>query len=171
MEHESSLAKPPVTSRPQLSEDEVTWAFVIGGGMLLVMLALGLNAIQGTGNSNALSVILPIGGLLMIGGIIGWMAEFRPWRKYDDLSTPFYTGHTDHDSHETPPEHQKQQIEPALTPPVIDDPIGAFSPEGVQNEPPVTPPVIVDPTEAFSPEEAPAPAPNPRKPRAKKAQS
>lgn len=132
MEHEAHSAKPPVTSRPQLSEDEVTWAFVIGGGLLLVMLALGLNAIQGPGNSNALSVILPIGGLLAIGGTIGWLAQFRPWRKYDDLSTPLYTGHTGHESHEPHAEHgphQDQQIEPPLTPPVISDPIEAFSPE------------------------------------------
>ena len=140
MEHEANTAKPPVTSRPQLSEDEVTWAFVIGGGMLLVMLALGLNAIQGAGNSNALSVILPIGGLLTIGGTIGWLAQFRPWRKYDDLTTPLYTGHTEHDSqekHEEDAEHKEhpgQQIKPPLTPPIISDPIEAFSPEESEHD-------------------------------------
>ena len=148
MEHESHSAKQPVTSRPQLSEDEVTWAFVIGGGMLLSMLALGLNAIQGPGNSNALSVILPIGGLLMIGGIIGWLAQFRPWRKYDDLSTPLYSGHEGHETHEEHTDHKEQQEQ--------------------QIEPPIPPPVISDPIEAFAPEQAQSDAPKPRKPRAKK---
>ena len=142
MEHDVNTAKPPVSSRPQLSEDETTWAFVIGGGMLLIMLALGLNAIQGAGNSNALSVILPIGGLLAIGGTIGWLAQFRPWRKYDDLTTPLYTGHSEHDSNEKRvedsgyTEHQGQQIGPPLTPPVISDSIEAFSPDESQTESP-----------------------------------
>ncbi len=147
MEHKSSSAlKPPVTSRPMLSEDEVTWAFVIGGGMLLIMLALGLNAMQGAGNSSALSVILPIGGLLAIGGTIGWLAQFQPWKKFDDLSTPLYTGHEGHDSHETHDEHAAH--------------------EEAHSEPPLTPPVIADPIEAFSPEPESVPKP---KPRAKKA--
>ncbi len=155
MEHKSSSAvKPPITSRPQLSEDETTWAFVIGGGLLLIMLALGLNAMQGAGNSNALSVILPIGGLLAVGGTIGWLAQFRPWRKYDDLTTPFYTGHAGHDAHEAHEEHTAQEE--------------THSEPAQQIEPPLTPPVIADPIEAFSPESEPA---SKSKPRAKKAKS
>lgn len=143
MEHKTSSAvKPPVTSRPQLSEDETTWAFVIGGGLLLIMLALGLNAMQGASNSNALSVILPIGALLAIGGTTGWLVQFRPWRKYDDLTTPLYTGHAAHDTHMIHNEIIAQELrhEAPIQPPVIADPIEAFSPEAPQPDAPESAP-------------------------------
>ncbi len=94
------------STRPHLSGDEVAWAFVVGGGLLLVMLALGINAAQGGDSSGTLTILQDIGFLFIIGGGLGWSLEFRPWTKFDDLKTPLYTGHAhdDHAGHHTEPD-------------------------------------------------------------------
>jgi hypothetical protein len=41
-----------------------------------------------------------IGIGLVIVALLLWLALLRPWNSFDDLQTPFYTGH-DHDDHHT----------------------------------------------------------------------
>ena len=89
---------PVKTSRPHLSGDEIAWAYVVGGGLILIMLALGIKAAQGNDPTSTLSILQYIGVFFVIGGGLGWALEFRPWTKFDDLTTPFYTGHA-HDDH------------------------------------------------------------------------
>ncbi len=88
-----------MSTRPRLSEWESTWAFVAGGGLLLIILAFGLAAMRGSDNGGALNGMLLIGALLLVGGTIGWLVQFRPWTKFDDWSTPLFTGHDDHAAH------------------------------------------------------------------------
>lgn len=92
-----------MSTRPHLSEWESTWAFVTGGGLLLIIMAFGLSAMRGADNNGALNGVLLIGVLLLAGGTAGWLVQFRPWRNFDDQSTPLYTGHEDHgsDGHDT----------------------------------------------------------------------
>jgi len=77
-----------------------------------------------------------MGGLLLIGGTACWMIQLRPWRKFDDFSVPLYTGH--HDTHgihadhaETDTSHESSHDQ--LTPPVMIDPLTAFSSEGTEH--------------------------------------
>jgi predicted flap endonuclease-1-like 5' DNA nuclease len=113
----------------------LTWAFVAGGGILLIILALGLNAVLGTSNSDSsgtFTSMMIMGGLLLVGGTVCWMIQLRPWRKFDDFSIPLYTGHHDtHAAHVETAEIHETAHEP-LTPPVMIDPMAVFSPEVVE---------------------------------------
>ncbi len=85
-----------VSVRQKLTEPEMIVAFVIGAGMTLILAAFGLAAAQnGTPSFDAsrLNVILVIGGLLVLLGVFAWLMLVRPWKNFDDWSTPLYTGH------------------------------------------------------------------------------
>jgi hypothetical protein len=103
------------STRPHLSGDEIAWAFVVGVGLLLVMLALGISAAQGSDSTGTLAILEAIGFLFIIGGSLGWALEFRPWKNFDDLKTPLYTGHAHDDHHapstETTAEHSESAVE------------------------------------------------------------
>ena len=93
-----------VSVRQKLTEPEMIVAFVIGAGMTLILAAFGLAAAQnGTPSFDAsrLNVILVIGGLLVLLGVFAWLMLVRPWKNFDDWSTPLYTGHDDHGAHDT----------------------------------------------------------------------
>jgi predicted flap endonuclease-1-like 5' DNA nuclease len=86
------------SSTPRFTPVELAWAFVAGGGITLIILALGLGAMR-TDSSASLNLTAFTGVLLVIGGAIGWAVMTRPWEHFDDLTTPFYTGHAHHDDH------------------------------------------------------------------------
>ncbi len=93
-----------VSVRQKLTEPEAIVAFVIGAGITLILAAVGLAAAQnGTPNFDAsrLNIILVIGGLLVLLGVFAWLMVVRPWKNFDDWSTPLYTGHDDHGAHDT----------------------------------------------------------------------
>lgn len=92
-----------VSVRQKLTEPEVIFAFIIGAGMTLLILGVGLASAQnGTPNFDAsrLNIIMVVGGLLAGIGIVLWLAIVRPWKNFDDWSTPLYTGHDDHGAHD-----------------------------------------------------------------------
>ncbi|MBO9309574.1 MAG: hypothetical protein J7551_07310 [Chloroflexi bacterium] len=84
--------------RQKLTEFESTIAFVIGGGLILLMLVFGLASASGGSDVSRLNLFLLLGALLLFGGTLVWLFASRPWSKYDDWSEPLYTGH-DHDDH------------------------------------------------------------------------
>lgn len=95
--------------RPKLTESESTLAFVAGGGLALVMLALLLSSARGSvGGAQTLDLMLGVGILLLVGGSIGWAFITKPWKNFDDWSTPLYTGHDDHAAHD---EHTETHTE------------------------------------------------------------
>jgi len=67
-------------------------AYVAGAGIALTMLALFLIAL-GTANANLTTSLLIVGLVVLALGIAGWLYFLRPWQKFDDLKTPYYTGH------------------------------------------------------------------------------
>ncbi len=156
-----------MSNRPHLSAGESTWAFVAGGGLILIILYFWLTALGGTGNANALGFVGLIGLVLLVGGTVSWLAQFRPWLVFDDMSTPLYTGHAHHDDHTPQTEHDAEAgtahatmsyTEPPLPPPpVIIDPLSGFgaASSSANAELPL-PPVMMDPMSAFPPV-APAP--------------
>ena len=123
------------TRRPRLSEWELTWAFVAGGGIVLIILALGMNAIHGPNldqnGSSTFGSMLIMGGLLLVGGTACWMIQLRPWRKFDNFSVPLYTGHHEiHADHvEVHEDESHAEAHEPLIPPVLIDPMTAFSSE------------------------------------------
>jgi predicted flap endonuclease-1-like 5' DNA nuclease len=75
---------------------ESTMAFVVGGGLTLLilgfLLASAQSQIQGF-DASRLNIVMIVGGMLMVTGIVGWLFLARPWQYFDDWSTPAYTGH------------------------------------------------------------------------------
>ena len=75
-----------------------------GAGLIILMLAFLLASARGGAQPSARVLNLPImdlmllgGALLLIGGIIAWLAVRRPWQTaHDDWSVPAYTGHDEH---------------------------------------------------------------------------
>jgi predicted flap endonuclease-1-like 5' DNA nuclease len=95
-----------VQTRQKLTEFESTIAFVVGGGLILLMLVFGLASASGGSDVSRLNLFLLLGALLLFGGTLVWLFTSRPWSKRDDWSEPLYTGHA-HDEHhaETGAEH------------------------------------------------------------------
>lgn len=84
--------------RQKLTEFESTIAFVVGGGMALIVMALALASIRG-GSPDAFNLMLLVGALFLVLGTLVWAFTARPWTKHDDWSEPLYTGH-EHEHHD-----------------------------------------------------------------------
>ncbi len=98
--------------RPKLTEMESTAAFVVGGGLALLILGYLLASAQsGVSGFDAsrLNIVMIVGAFLFVGGIALWLATAQPWKNFDDWSTPLYTGH--HDEH-APASHAEAAHEP-----------------------------------------------------------
>jgi hypothetical protein len=100
----------PVTVRQKLTDVELTLAFIVGGGLTLLILGFLLMALQ-AGNPRfdptSLNVLMVVGGFLAVAGAIAWFVLTRPWKNFDDWSTPLYTGH---DAHHDPAATHGQAI-------------------------------------------------------------
>jgi predicted flap endonuclease-1-like 5' DNA nuclease len=80
------------------TETESGYASLIGAGLLFMMLAFGLAAIfGGTAEASERFNLFLIGGALaFVAFSVVWAFHLRPWRHFDDWSTPAYTGHESH---------------------------------------------------------------------------
>ncbi|MEP7284351.1 MAG: helix-hairpin-helix domain-containing protein [Chloroflexota bacterium] len=88
-----------VTPRKKLTETQVTLAFIIGGGITLLLIGFLLAAAQSATpgfDRSRLNLLMIVGGTLFVLGTIAWLFLTRPWKDFDDWSTPLYTGHDDH---------------------------------------------------------------------------
>ncbi len=85
--------------RQKLTEFESTIAFVVGGGLILLMLVFGLASASGGSDVSRLNLFLILGALLLLGGTLVWLFTARPWLKHDDWSEPLYTGHEHAEHH------------------------------------------------------------------------
>ncbi len=73
-------------------------ALAAGGGLTLMIVALGIGVVQGVSADTNLIGLAFVGGLLLlIAGIIGWFSVVRPFANFDDINEPHYHGH--HDDH------------------------------------------------------------------------
>src|SRR5687768_16905311 len=81
--------------RKKLTDTETTFAFIIGGGLILLMLGYGISAAQGGSvlSSTVLDIMMIVGATLMVAGFIAWMLVVKPSKNFDDWSVPLYTGH------------------------------------------------------------------------------
>lgn len=121
-----------MAARDQLSWEENLVAFVGGGGLLLAMAG---GALVGFGSDTNLAQLLAyIGVALVVLSLALWMVLLQPWKKFDDLQTPYYTGHHhDHDEeHEDHVEHTSAAVaELAVeeeTPPKVETPVAVQEP-------------------------------------------
>lgn len=82
-------------AQEKLSPTEQNLAFLIGGGVIISMLALFFAALGTVQDDRYTISVLIVGLAVVIIGVAGWMILLRPWEKFDDLKTPYYTGHAE----------------------------------------------------------------------------
>jgi len=85
-----------VPAQEKLSPTEQYMAYVIGLGIVLIVVALFLIAVDTIDNDDITTSLLIVGIVITLLGIGGWLFLLRPWEKFDDLTTPQYTGHEPH---------------------------------------------------------------------------
>jgi predicted flap endonuclease-1-like 5' DNA nuclease len=112
-----------VNVRQKLTEMESTSAFVVGGGLVLLILGFALASSQ-SGMSgfepSRLNIVMIVGGLLFVAGIAMWIGTAQPWKNFDDWSKPLYTGHhdqhTEHHTERAPHVHDQDVTELGVEP-------------------------------------------------------
>ena len=83
-----------VSARGKLSNEEVALAFLVGLGMLLMIVSGLVGAMFGPVANTALyGMLFAIGVLAFLAGLGLWLALTRPWEQFDDISVPHDTGH------------------------------------------------------------------------------
>lgn len=107
--------------RQKLSETESTFAFIIGGGLFLLMTGFGIAALRpGSGDNPLTNGLMIVGAGLFIAGSILWAIVTEPWRNFDNWSKPLFTGHDDHHADVAHEDHAPAaalaQLEPAVEP-------------------------------------------------------
>ena len=83
-------------AQDKLTPTEQYLAYLTGLGITISLIALLLVGMGTIDNSNVTNSLLIIGLAMIIIGAGGWLVMVRPWEKFDDLTTPLYTGHHDH---------------------------------------------------------------------------
>lgn len=83
-------------------------AMVAGLGVVLMMVALGIGVVQGSGaDGSTIGMLFAAGLILFILGAVGWFAVVQPQKHFDDITVPMDTGHhaaEPHDEHPALPE-------------------------------------------------------------------
>lgn len=85
-------------------------ALTSGTGLVLMMIALAVGVVQGdAANGSVIGLTFASGLALLILGLVGWLAVVQPFKHFDDINVPQYTGH-----HEEA--HDAQHDEAAIIP-------------------------------------------------------
>jgi predicted flap endonuclease-1-like 5' DNA nuclease len=84
-----------VPAQEKLSPTEQLLAYLIGAGVLIAVVAFFANVI-GVANKDLTLSLLLVALALIVVGIGAWLYLLQPWKNFDDLTTPHYTGHDDH---------------------------------------------------------------------------
>lgn len=130
-------------AQERLSPTEQYLAYLAGLGIVVIIAALILLGLGTFDDDDVPISLLLIGLVVLIIGTGGWLYMVKPWTKFDDLKTPYYTGQEDHApassaSEAVPAEHAvitapPAAIEPVAVKPTAIEPVPAAEPaaEGV----------------------------------------
>lgn len=83
-------------ARGKLSPEEVALAFLIGLGMLLMILAGGFGTALENANPVVFGTIFGLGLAALLIGIVLWLAFVRPWAQFDNINEPKDSGQHGH---------------------------------------------------------------------------
>ncbi len=86
-----------MAARGKLTSEEVALAFLIGFGMLLMMLAGAVGVSLKDANPVVFGTLFGLGAAAFVMGIVFWLAFIRPWTQFDDINVPRDSGHHSHD--------------------------------------------------------------------------
>lgn len=75
-------------------------ALLAGLGMVLMMVAGGIGAVQGDkADSRLIGIVFALGLVSLVSGIIAWIAVVQPHRHFDDIDVPLEAEGHGHDEH------------------------------------------------------------------------
>jgi len=85
-----------VAARGKLTSEEKALAFLIGFGMLLMILSVMLGVSLEGANPVVFGTLFGLGVAAFVMGIVFWLAFIRPWTQFDDINVPRDSGHHEH---------------------------------------------------------------------------
>ncbi|MBN1565387.1 MAG: DUF4332 domain-containing protein, partial [Anaerolineae bacterium] len=97
-------------AQEKLNRDDQLVAYIVGLGITIVIIAFILMALGTVDSKDALNFGVVPGLVLILIGIVVWLFQVQPWKKFDDLTTPAFTGHHDHDA-EHDDKHSEVEVE------------------------------------------------------------
>ena len=102
-----------MSTREKLTFTEQIWAYIIGFGIALIIIAFVLIGLAIVDNNNITNNMLLVGIGFVLLGTGAWLYFEKPWEKFDDLQTPQFTGH--HEAH-APTAEAEPESAPAAAP-------------------------------------------------------
>lgn len=90
-------------------------SMVAGLGVVLIIIALGVGAVEGaSADSNAIGLMFAAGLILFLLGAISWYSVLQPQKYFDDINVPLEAEphHGAHDSHDHAEEHTESEAAP-----------------------------------------------------------
>ena len=96
-------------AHPPLNDREYTIAAIAGFGLTMIIVAGVVSAFGTADNVGDLTLIAGVGAVFVVIGALMWWGSLRPWEGFDDLKTPYFTGHHD-DHHDNVPATHGQAI-------------------------------------------------------------
>jgi hypothetical protein len=76
-------------------------SLVAGLGFILMVTSLALGVTQGSSaDTNTIGMLFAAGLLLLILGSVSWLAIVQPYKHFDDINVPQYTGHHHEEHHD-----------------------------------------------------------------------
>lgn len=109
----AEIGRLAVPAQERLKQDDQIVAFIIGLGITIVIVSFILMAIGSVGTGDG-SAGLAFGFLLIGLGVGFWLFQVQPWKGFDDLTTPHFTGHAHDDEHHAEPAAAAVAAEPAV---------------------------------------------------------
>jgi predicted flap endonuclease-1-like 5' DNA nuclease len=83
-------------AQEKLSQTEQYLAYGAGLGIIVVIAALILIGLGTFDNNNVPISLLLVGLALIVISVGAWLIMVRPWEKFDDLKTAYFTGQEEH---------------------------------------------------------------------------
>ncbi len=138
-----------MAARDQLNWEENVVAIVGGAGLLLAM-AGGM--MVGFGSDTDVARLIALSGVtLVILAVVLWLILLQPWRQFDDLKTPYYTGH--HHDHDDEHSHEAEEAPSVAALAVEDEPPSLIEEPVAVQDPVVEAPKVEAPVEVEVKEE------------------
>ncbi|MFC1960489.1 hypothetical protein ACFLYO_07255 [Chloroflexota bacterium] len=86
-----------MSARGVLTGEETAFAFLMGFGLMLMILALGFGAaLGGAVSATVVGTIFALGVVAFVIGLVMWLGILRPWQQFDDINVPLDVAPHDH---------------------------------------------------------------------------
>jgi predicted flap endonuclease-1-like 5' DNA nuclease len=110
-----------VPAQEKLNRDDQIVAYVAGLGIAIVIIAFILMGLGTVDSGDAVTFGVIPGVALIIISIGYWFYQVKPWSKFDDLTTPAFTGHAEHEE-VAPVKEAEPEVKAAAKAPVVEKP-------------------------------------------------